>query len=372
MVAIAQVVEAFAYGTAKSVRQLCGLLSPADRVTVFYGQRQGTELDLKELDPRVQWQALPGKGKTKHFTNLRHLEVALSKSFDIVHGHSSYGGLYAKLLGPRLGLTTLYSPRGFAFLREDFPTVGRWGFRQIERLTSGRCLTVCCGPYEHKLAKSLGGPTIQINNGFVVEMPFGIDSIGDYILGVGRICHQKGFDIFVETARRLPMKRFTWVGEAQKANEPLLNGLPSNLTLYPYIDHAILLNMIRRSRMILLPSRWEGLSRFLIESVCLGKAVVTSRFPANLDCLDPTGPNQYSNGFACQAIEEYVRAVRHLSEKDECLYKMQSASHDYAQENFDIRKITSKWRDLYYSFNDQTQASQKAGCTLANSLHTYK
>lgn len=349
MVAIAQVVESFAYGTAKSVMQLCGLLSANDRVTVFYGQRQGTEVDLQNLDPAVDWRALPGKGPTKHMTNLRFLKQALSDNFDVVHGHSSYGGLYSKLLGPQLGLKTLYSPRGFAFLREDFPALGRWGFRQVERLTARRCLTVCCGPYEHQLAQQLGGATTRINNGYVVQPPLAIAELDDFTLGVGRICHQKGFDIFAEVAHRVPSQKFLWVGDVQSEDQSLLKNLPSNLTLISYIAHAELLQSIRTARMILLPSRWEGLSRFLIESVCLGKAIVTSRFPANVDCLDGDSAGAYQNGFACQSLEEYVAAVSRLGSDDECLHAMQAASHHHANRNFDIDKITDQWRNLYHS-----------------------
>lgn len=368
MVAIAQVVESFAYGTAKSVRQLCELLSAHDRVTVFYGQRQGTELDLANLDPAVQWRPLPGEGKSKHVANLRFLQTALADGFDIIHGHSSYGGLYCKLLGPRLGVKTLYSPRGYAFLRADFPALGRWGFRQVERLTARRCLTVCCGPYEHELARELGGETIRINNGFKVQRPSPVSTLDDFALGVGRICHQKGFDIFVEIARRLPGQRFMWVGDVQSRDSSLLENLPSNLTMVSYLPHGELLDLIKAARMILLPSRWEGLSRFLIESVCLGKAIVTSRFPANLDCLDGSETQPYTNGYACQSINDYTVAVSRLGRDDECLETMQVASHRYASQNFDIQKITEQWRELYRSCPsrsfamEQPPVSSSAGC----------
>jgi glycosyltransferase involved in cell wall biosynthesis len=182
-----------------------------------------------------------------------------------------------------------------------------------------------------------------------VEPPMDVAKLDNYALGVGRICHQKGFDIFAETARRLPLQKFIWVGDAQAEKDISADSLPSNLTLIPYIPHAELLDMIRKSRMILLPSRWEGLSRFLIESVCLGKAIVTSLFPANLDCLDSSTPGGYANGFACQSLDDYTAAVSALGQDDHLLTIMQAASHRYAGENFNIHKITDQWRELYYS-----------------------
>lgn len=354
MVAIAQVVESFAYGTAKSVRQLCDVLAPGDEATVFYGRRQGTELDLKDASDKVRWCPLPGTGKSKHATNLRFLNQALARGFDVVHGHSSFGGLYAKMLGPRHRLSTLYSPRGFAFLREDFPAIGRWMFQRVESVTAGRCLTVCCGPYEHALAQRLGGRSIRINNGFEVHEPPSVDSLDGSVLGVGRICHQKGFDLFIEVARRLPQQSFVWVGEIQRDERALLSRVPENLQLIPYIPHQELLARIRSARLIFLPSRWEGLSRFLIESVCLGKAIVTSRFPANLDCLDgnPT-QSRFANGIAGTTVAEFEAAVHELATDDSTVEAMQNASYRFAKTNFDIVQIMEQWRQLYHSLAER-------------------
>ncbi len=350
MVAIAQIVESFAYGTAKSVVQLCEMLSPDDRVSVYYGKRQGTELDLQGISDKVQWCPLPGAGPAKHLTNLRYLNQALKGKYDVVHGHSSYGGLYAKLIGPRHGLQTLYSPRGFSFLREDFSATGRKLFRFAEKLTAKRCLTVCCGPYEQTLAQALGGDSVRINNGFVVSEPLPVEQLKQSVLGVGRICPQKGFDIFAEVARKSPAVPFTWVGDVQKGDTATEN-LPENLRLISYMPHRELLEQVRTCRFVFLPSRWEGLSRFLIESVCLGKAIVTSRFPGNLDCLDgDSSADTFSNGVACRTIQQYVDTVEWLAQDDPALGAMQTASYRFAQHHFDIDKIMLQWQSLYRSF----------------------
>ncbi|KAA5539293.1 glycosyltransferase family 4 protein [Roseiconus nitratireducens] len=350
MAAIAQIVESFAYGTAKSVLQLCRFIGPEHRITIFYGVRPGTDLELPEVDPRVTLTPLPGSGPAKHASNVRFLARSLQRGFDVVHGHSSYGGLYAKLTGPKLGLRTLYSPRGYSFLRQDFPAVSRWAFRTVESLTAKRCTTISCGPYEHRLSQELGGESICINNGFDIRRPLAVDQLRPVVLGVGRICPQKGFDRFLDIAKRCPEHEFLWVGESAPGCEPDPASVPANLRLLPYLPHEQLLDQITHSRVIMLPSRWEGLSRFLIESVCMGKAIITSRFPANLDCLDgdPKG-QQFANGFACEEIEDYVGAIGHLMADDGMLQRMQQASHRFAKQNFDIDIIAQRWRELYDS-----------------------
>ncbi len=350
MVAVAQIVESFAYGTAKSVQQICQFLPPTDKLTVFYGYRQGTELDIRELDRNVRWLPLPGSGTAKHLTNLRFLNQCLREGFDVVHGHSTFGGYYAKLLGPRIGIATLYSPRGYPFLRQDFSKQTRWLFRKCEQVTSTRCLTVCCGPYEHDIAQKLGGQSVRINNGFHLRRPREAKHLNGGVLGVGRICFQKGFDIFIDIARQLPQIQFTWVGDLQSADGRQVKNLPTNLTILKYMAHPDILKHIEYTSLILLPSRWEGLSRFLIESVCMGKAIVTSPFQGNLDCLEPcplgTG---YTNGFACSNLDEYVQSVQQLCTNDSLLNHMQAASSIFAANNFNIEDIANQWRYLYHS-----------------------
>ena len=52
---VVQIAESFAYGTAKSVKQLVGILNNEHEVTVYYGDRDGTTVETAELDSRVKW-----------------------------------------------------------------------------------------------------------------------------------------------------------------------------------------------------------------------------------------------------------------------------------------------------------------------------
>lgn len=358
MVAVAQVCDAFAYGTAKSIRQLCNFLDPNDRVAVFYGMRQGTKTDIEQYESNIELYELPGKGPTKHLTNMRFLRDHMASGFDVIHGHSAHAGVYVKWVTKRTGVPALYSPRGYAFLREDYPRAVRLAFRVVERMTIHQARTVACGPYEASLARAMGAEPICINNGFQVHTPKPPRSpIQDSILGVGRICYQKGFDLFLETARRCPEQSFVWVGDVQKGVMDRWGKVPDNLTMQAYVPHDELLRMLQDAYCIFLPSRWEGLSRFLIESVCFGKSLITSTFPGNMDCLGPkvTGI-QHSNGFACSEVEHYVEAVNRLCNEDGLVESMQQASHAVASENFDIERIAEAWRGLYQQYGREVPA----------------
>ena len=359
---IVQIVESFTYGTAKSVKQLCSFF-PNDQITVFYGERDGTDLELESLDPRIRWLRLPSSGPAKHLLNIRFVHRMIDRDTDIIHGHSTYGGCYAKalkILRPRTRV--FYSPRGYSFLREDVPWPVRKLFWLFERCTARFCTTIACGPNETDIAKTLSKDVLRINNGMVIPSEPEFDYIGDEILTIGRISIQKGFDVFKEIASTLTDKRFVWIGSAEDSQKKLLKDLPANATVIPAMPHDELLKRIQAARFILLPSRWEGLSRVLLESICYGKALITSTCKSNKDCLTPKsgGDFQFENGFACARIEDYVKAITILDNEPALLKQMQVASYDLATEQFDLSKIRRQWTNLYQS-QGQRVAAVKLG-----------
>lgn len=360
---IVQIVESFTYGTAKSVKQLCSFF-PNDHVTVFYGERDGTDLELDSLDPRVRWQQLPGRGYSKHLVNVRFLRRMIDRDTDIIHGHSTYGGCYAKLLGfNRRNSRVFYSPRGFSFLREDVPWPVRKLFWLFERSTAGFCTTIACGPTETEIARKLSKNVLRINNGMHIPIQPELDYVGEEILTVGRISVQKGFDLFKEIAKILPEKQFVWIGSAEHSQKNLLVSLPKNVMVIPAMPHDELLKRIQAARFILLPSRWEGLSRVLLESICYGKALVTSTCRSNLDCLAPDdgGHFQFKNGFACRNISDYVSAITILEEDASLLKRMQTESYRLATEHFDLVNIQQQWISLYHDSKGTKMSSVGLG-----------
>gem|GEM_PF-4349135 len=345
---VVQIAESFAYGTAKSVKQLVGILKCDHDVTVFYGERDGTGLEQHELDPTIRWIKLPGTGPLRHVTNLRFLLKQISNDTSVIHGHSSFGGAYAKALGVfRPKSRILYSPRGYAFLRSDYRWILRKAFWTFERLSAGFCETVACGPSELSYAKAMS-PTksTQIGNGWKIPTSVDTEQVGNGVVSVGRISMQKGFDLFLDIVRKLPEVQFDWIGSEEEGQVSMRKNVPSNVNIIDYMPHEEVLQKIRNARFVLLPSRWEGLSRFLVESVCLGKAIVTSECDANVDCLRK-GTLGFENGFKCGNTEEYVAAIQKLLDDDQMVRAMQNASLAYAKSSFDIATISQQWRDLY-------------------------
>ncbi len=343
---VVQIVESFSFGTAKSVKQLVKTLCNDYKVTVFYGYRDGSDVEINNLNSKVEWIKLPGKGMFKHIVNMIFiLQYAKKNHIYLIHGHSTYGGLYSKLIGLyHKDIRVLYSPRGYSFLREDYPIFLRKIFYIVELLSSKRCTTVACGPAEFNKASSLTKKSVQINNSYNINVDeFEISEYKRDVICVGRLCKQKGFDTFLSIAKSMPEIKFTWVGGILPEAEHV-----PNVEFYDYLSQDEVFSLIKEHKISFLASRWEGLSRFLLESICLGKPIIVSSILENRDFLDVEDGDSYGkNGVSCVTVEDYITAINYIVNNADVLKNMSNNSLSYALKNFDYNIVEEKWLNLY-------------------------
>ncbi|QUM75746.1 glycosyltransferase [Moritella sp. 24] len=354
---IIQVTECFAYGTAKSLKQLCGLLKGDYEITVFYCRRDGTESELKDIDSDITWVEMTSDGPFHHLRNILLVRKFIDQNTFAIHGHSSYGGLYARLaaIGKNLRFV-FYSPRGYAFLRQDLSIITRFIFLLGEIFLSFLGHTVTCGMGEFKVGKKFTRRISNINNSVTTKNRPVLPNGRDFkVISVGRICYQKNFDTFLGVATELKDSEFTWIGSSDPSYfEEIMSKygkLPENVTIIEYIEQSELFKQISESSLLFHPSRWEGLSRVLIESLTLGMPIVTSTCHQNLDCLYPRRDDdvsgEYNNGFACNSVENYICAIQTLKNNPELVSQMRASSFALAKNYFDINTTKIKWLKLY-------------------------
>lgn len=349
-----QIIESFAYGSAKSVKQLVSLLSDFDEVVVFYGCRDGSYLEETDLDPRAVWIELKGKGLFKHFQNIIQIYRYVSRknaSSVSVHGHSTFGGIYSKALSLIRKVKghkdkVFYSPRGYAFLRQDFSFLLRRFFYLIEYVSAPLVHCVSCGDYEYELSMKL--PYIDnslIHNSLNIPGTNQYEC-GEFVLSIGRICHQKGFDTFLSVAPRFPDTKFIWIGSGDPLYLSKFNEIPKNVEIMPYMEQSKLFEMMKKARLIFQPSRWEGLSRTLLESLVLGIPLVTSDFKGNIDCLNYHN-GSFTNGYSCISVDDYYNAIFHLLNDKDAAIEMSNESRALAMKKYDYEVVKRKWLLLY-------------------------
>lgn len=137
---------------------------------------------------------------------------------DVIHIHSTYAGFLGRLLPFVPPARTIYTPHGFAFLRQDHPAALTL-YRLIEKLLARRTAVIAgCGLDEKNIASAeLNHPATTELINVCDELP-AVDTLRSQtdrpVIGmVGRISTQKGYNFFAELAASCSdIAHFKWIG----------------------------------------------------------------------------------------------------------------------------------------------------------------
>lgn len=175
-------------------------------------------------------------------------------------------------------------------------------------------------------------------------------------LTIARVLYDKGFCELIECARFFkgngyPVE-FQWLGGidcgySQYVSEEeiylchekgIINYLGFKQNVQQYIKDC---------DCIVLPSYHEGMSRVLMESLAMGKPIITSNISG---CKETVKEGE--NGFLCEPRDgaSLIRAVgKFLNLDDKQRAEMGIKSRKYAEDRFDVRKVIVKYEDLINS-----------------------
>jgi len=223
----------------------------------------------------------------------------------VVHLHATKAGLLGRLAAaPLRGVRTVYSPHAFCF--EGFPAgPRRWLAVRLERwLVRKTDRFVFVSEAEKEVAARVlsvaDAQTCVVENGLPAD--FGETLLGraeargrwgipdDAVAAAvpGRLAHQKGQDWLLRALARLDLRdsglRFHFFGEGP--DEAALRREAMRLGLDPFVSWLgyapDFRSGLRAFDMVVLPSRYEGLSYALLEALAAGVPVVVSEIAAHL------------------------------------------------------------------------------------------
>lgn len=213
---------------------------------------------------------------------------------DVVHAHGTRAALAAALAAlarPRLAI--VYTVHGFHGLAKPDPLGWRLG---AERLLARRVqATAFVSASDRALAEARGlryrGPARVIENGLPgpPTAPEGARDVD--LLFVGRLVHQKWPEAFVETVAQVPgAPRVTMVGAGELAER--VDALAADRRLPRFerldgLDHPRVLELMGRTRVLVMTSRWEGLPTVAIEAMLSGCVPAGFDIPPLREALGP-------------------------------------------------------------------------------------
>src|SRR5690348_6550976 len=212
---------------------------------------------------------------------------------DVVHGHGSKGGTYARLIGTRLGrkrpVARIYSPHGGSLHYAETSIEGRAYFaieRLLGRITDG---IVHVSAYEAETyRRKVGVPrceAVVIRNGLRPDEYVPIAANGDArdLLFLGMMRNLKGIDVFLQAIARLRQERGrivtahvigqttemeSWVELARAAGigDQVAFHLPKPTR-----------EAFAMTRALVVPSRAESMPYVVLEAIAAGLPIVATR-----------------------------------------------------------------------------------------------
>ena len=216
---------------------------------------------------------------------------------DVVHGHSSIGGLLARLAATNTGIPTVYTPNGITQVKAGIA---------VERLLRSRTdVLVAVSSSEADLALQLRlvgrRRVLVIPNGIELDPPaapldlrarLGLAPSTPLVGTIARLVPQKAPEDFVEAcatvARAMPDARFVLIGagelevEVDAAVERL--GLASSFSRIPALPGAA--GVLGQLDVFALSSRFEGGPYSPLEAMRAGTAVVLTAVVGSRDTVE--------------------------------------------------------------------------------------
>lgn len=206
---------------------------------------------------------------------------------DVVHAHSSHGGLYARLATRRGSHNLVYTPHCYAFERRDITAPVRGAFWLAEAvLAMNTSAFAACSPREWQLS---AWPTRSAPRHLVPNIaPEGGPrrrprrSGSPLVAGGGRLSPQKDPAFFLAAVQALrlihPDLRGVWLGDGEQAHARELEA--AGVGVSGWLPRSDALALLAEADLYLHSARWEGFPLMVAEAAAIGVPTLVRRLPS--------------------------------------------------------------------------------------------
>ena len=281
----------------------------------------------------------------------------------IVHGHSSFGGAYARIAAGIRGVPVVYTPHCYAFERRDTSTAARAMYAIVETaLGTFTNAVVAVSPREADLARRLRQASIieyapHVAPPRVAQPRRHPGATPLCVAMAGRICPQKDPSFFGEAARAAARiapgaTSWQWIGGGDSALESTLRAAGVAVTGWSSREEA--LKRLTDSHLYAHSAAWEGAPLTLLEAAALG-------LPLVVRTIDATASLGLGDGRTPVELAQAVLALQEQSNYDE----KAAAAHQWAG-RFDSASqraaLISAYSRVAYRRDEGVVASRSTTC----------
>lgn len=242
--------------------------------------------------------------KNDYLSIVNALKIIRKEKPDLIHSHSTKGGVIARIVGFITNIKVLHTPQAFSYLSSE-NKIKKLFFLVIEKILSkGNSVLVASSESELKRAiDEVGYPkskTRLFNNAIapiekISELSIPKTWPDKYLCNVGRPCYQKNTEELIRVlyeVNKTENIHLLLVGVGHHADQLeivenliLKLNLKNKITILKWTSREDVLNIISKSKLYVSTSRYEGLPYAVIESLTLSIPSVVSDCDGNRDLI---------------------------------------------------------------------------------------
>ena len=353
---IAFVVECMGSGILTYLIQLCNNICKDYDLTIFYGVREQTPSNLRELfsndinlvEIKNFKREISIKSDLKAYKEIKKHLINLNP--DIVHLNSSKAGAIGRIL--KLinfrnfkKVSFIYTPHGYSFQITDSSKIKCLIYFVIEKILGFiNSTTVACGEGEYILSKKVSRKSTFVNNCVDLNNLSDIFEDNNYenvFYTIGRISYQKNPFMFNEIAQKNPKKKFVWVGDG-----PYREVLTSpNIQVTGWMDHDDAIKYVEPFKFFVLCSKWEGLPLSLLEAMSRGKICFVSNIIGNKEVI-----SNKENGYILDTTDTFNDVLSGLNDSEMNLISKKAINT--IEKDFSLEKFIEGYKRIYKKISD--------------------
>ena len=178
------------------------------------------------------------------------------------------------------------------------------------------------------------------------------------VLGCGQIQTRKGFDDFVETARRNPNMQFVWAGgfsfgrlmHGYKKYKKLLKNLPQNMVHLGIIDRNRMNDVFNMCDVLFMPSFIELFPMTILEMCNIGKPFLVR----DLELYRPILFSKYCSG---NNVDDFSSELKKLKD-DVTYYNLQCENSKFISSFYNKETLLNTWKEYYLRVFDKWKSKK--------------
>ena len=281
---------------------------PVDDTVSCVPMLEAAGIPVRFLDMKGPTSFLPGFFRLRKLLKEQKPDIFLSFLF-----HANFLG---RLAAQSIGIRHIVSGIRVAEHEKRWHLIlDRWTSRYVEKYV---CVSDSVADFTHAEAKIPSEKIVVIPNG--IEMPDSVENSErqNRIIFIGRLAYQKGLDWFLETVPtwlpKLPDWELWIVGDGEERKTltdrllaPAFDAVRDRTTLTGWRVDAP--SLLAKSRMLVLPSRWEGMPNVILQAMAVGIPVVVTAVEGVLELLGPEAGEQTCVFGQSEVFSEKILAI---------------------------------------------------------------